>query len=147
MNPVPVIRQMTSQDLDTVLKLEKEVFRDPWSRKSYEFEINGNRFSVPLVLEYQGNMIGHAVAWRIFEEFHIATIAIAPTYQRQGWGRYLLEKLLGFSGGAEYALLEVRRTNIRAIQLYEKFGFKQVTVRRRYYRNGEDAIVMTKLLD
>lgn len=144
MNPPAAIRRMTVEDLDAVMTIEKAVFSDPWSRRSYEFEIFGNSYSIPLVMEREGKIIGHAVVWSIFEEFHIATIAVTPELQGKGWGRYFLQSLLNMADRAEYALLEVRRNNTRAIGLYEKFGFYIINVRRRYYRNGEDALVMRK---
>jgi ribosomal-protein-alanine N-acetyltransferase len=144
MSAKPVIRLMTFEDMDQVMEIEQKVFADPWSRRSYEFEISGNRFSIPAVLDFQGKIMGHAVVWHVYEEFHIATIAIAPEYQRQGWGKYFLESLLDLATDAEYALLEVRPSNYSAIHIYEKFGFVKVGVRRRYYRNGEDAVIMRK---
>jgi len=144
MNSKAAIRIMRFDDLERVMEIEKESFADPWSRKSYEFEVAGNRFSVPIVLEIDHEIIGHAVIWRIFEEFHIATIAIAPEYRGQGWGKYLLSSLMEMAAEAEYALLEVRPSNTGAIRLYEKFGFAKVGTRRHYYRNGEDAVIMRK---
>lgn len=135
---------MKFDDLDRVMEIEKEVFPDPWSRKSYEFEVAGNRFSIPIVLEFNHEIIGHAVVWKIFEEFHIATIAVAIEYRGQGWGEYLLSSLMDMAAETEYALLEVRPSNISAIRLYEKFGFAKVGMRRHYYRNGEDALIMRK---
>jgi ribosomal-protein-alanine N-acetyltransferase len=144
MNNKAVIRIMKLEDLERVMAIEKESFADPWSRKSYEFEVAGNRFSIPIVLEFDHQIIGHAVVWKIFEEFHIATIAVAPEYRGQGWGKYLLSSLMEMAIEAEYALLEVRPSNTSAIRLYEKFGFAKVGMRRHYYRNGEDAVIMRK---
>ncbi|RMF58310.1 MAG: ribosomal-protein-alanine N-acetyltransferase [Calditrichaeota bacterium] len=141
---IPNIRPMREEDLDTVLGIEEKVFLEPWSRRSYMFEIYSNRYSIPVVLEVDNQIIGHAVVWRLFEEFHIATIAIAPEHQGKGWGKFLMNALLGMSDAAEYAILEVRKSNHRAIRLYEKLGFKVTGVRHRYYQNGEDALVMRK---
>ncbi len=143
---LPLVRSMILADLEEVLVIERQVFREPWSRQSYEFELTKNRFSLPVVLEYRKMIVGHAVAWFIFDEFHIATIAIHPEYQGRGWGAYLLEAMLGMSHGADYALLEVRESNTPAIRLYQKYGFKIVGKRQAYYRNGEDALVMKKEL-
>lgn len=144
MSDLPNVRTMTPADLDAVLAIEHRAFQEPWSRQSYEFELTQNRFSLPIVAEYQNTIVGHAVAWFIFDEFHIATIAIDPDYQGRGWGSYLLKAMLGMSAGAEYALLEVRASNTRAIRLYENYGFNVVGKRPAYYRNREDALVMKK---
>lgn len=142
-----VLRRMRVEDLDAIMAIETRVFPDSWSRQNFEFEVLTNRLSLPVVLEDQeGQIIGYAVAWLLFEEFHIATIAIHPDYQGRGLGRYLLQKLLEMAREQEYALLEVRPSNRRAIRLYESFGFRAIGRRKRYYRNGEDAIIMRKEL-
>ncbi|MCB0258824.1 MAG: ribosomal protein S18-alanine N-acetyltransferase [Calditrichaeota bacterium] len=146
MTTLPTIRPMRLEDLDRVLEIEVQVYRDTWSRSNYRFEIEENRFSLPVVMELEGQVIGYSVAWLMFEEFHIATIAVDPAFQRRGYGEFLLRAILGMSDDAEYALLEVRKTNHKALSLYKKYGFRQYGVRRRYYRDGEDALVLRKEL-
>ena len=146
MTTLPTIRPMRLEDLDRVLEIEVQVYRDTWSRSNYRFEIEENRFSLPVVMELEGQVIGYSVAWLMFEEFHIATIAVDPAFQRRGYGEFLLRAMLGMSDDAEYALLEVRKTNHKALSLYKKYGFRQYGVRRRYYRDGEDALVLRKEL-
>ena len=145
MKPNPLIRPMTVADLDTVMKTELRAFANPWPRKSYLFEISENEYSKPVVIEIAGEVIGHAVVWEVYEEFHIATMAISPDYQGNGWGDYLFRNLLNMAEKAEFALLEVRKSNARAIAIYEKYGFRIIGYRKRYYRNGEDALVMKKV--
>ena len=146
MTTLPTIRPMRLEDLDRVLEIEVQVYRDTWSRSNYRFEIEENRFSLPVVMELEGQVIGYSVAWLMFEEFHIATIAVDPAFQRRGYGEFLLRAILGMSDDAEYALLEVRKTNHKALSLYKKYGFRQYGMRRRYYRDGEDALVLRKEL-
>lgn len=146
MKTLPTIRPMRLEDLDRVLEIEVQVYRDTWSRSNYQFEIEENRFSLPVVMELEEKIIGYSVAWLMFEEFHIATIAVDPAFQRQGYGEFLLRAMLGMSDDAEYALLEVRKTNHKALSLYTKYGFYQSGLRRRYYRDGEDALVLRKEL-
>ena len=137
---------MTLDDLDAIMEIEQAVFADMWSRYSYTYEITANRYSIPVVLTLNGGIIGHAVAWKVFEEFHIATLAISPGQQGHGYGELLLSALLEQKGDAAFSLLEVRRSNLKAIQLYEKFGYKIIHTRNSYYRDGEDALVMHKVL-
>ena len=141
-----IIRRMQEEDLDAVLSIENRVFPDPWQRTSFLFEIYGNRFSYPVILEQEHTIIGYAVAWEIFEEFHIANIAIHPDFQKQGWGTFLLNHLLEHARRChcDYALLEVRPSNQAALALYTKMGFYPAGERKRYYRDGENAIVMRK---
>ena len=139
-----LIRQMMVDDLDTVLEIERDVYANPWSRKSFEFEVRANRFGTSLVLEKEGAIIGYAVIWIIFTEFHIANLVIRKDYQGRGYGKFLLKEMLKLADGQEYALLEVRPSNHRALELYKKFGFKAVHIRKSYYHDGEDAIIMRK---
>ena len=147
MSAVPNIRRMKIDDLDRIMALETELFTDPWSRQSYLFEICTNRFSLPVVMEIDDVVMGYAVVWRLYGEFHLATFGIAPNHQGNGWGRYLLEKLLDMADVEKRAILEVRRSNHRAKSLYESFGFREIAMRMRYYKNGEDALVMEKRFD
>ena len=142
----PVIRKMKIPDLDEVIKIEKIVFPDPWSRKSFQFEIIVNKYSHPLVLAVDNKLIGYAVIWKIFEEFHIANIAIDPNFQGKGWGTYFLTEILKQVTDQKYCLLEVRENNLTAIHIYKKLGFKKDSIRYRYYTNGDSAIVMKKIL-
>ena len=141
------IRRMTENDLGIITHLEQLLFEDPWQRKSFEFELNRNRYSICLVLEDKGRIIGYAIVWKIYEEFHIANFAIHPDFQGQKLGTYFLEQLLQYSGNARYALLEVRESNLPARHLYKKFGFKTIMKRHYYYRNGETALVMQKIFE
>jgi ribosomal-protein-alanine N-acetyltransferase len=139
------IRRMTEEDLNIVCELEQQIFPDPWSKNSFSYEISQNPFCIPLILESKADIIGYAIIWKIFEEFHIANFAIKPEYQGQKLGTSFLENLLTLRGDCKFALLEVREKNTRAIQLYEKFGFQTIFKRPRYYKNGDAALVMQKI--
>ena len=136
---------MTEEDLDTIYKLEQQIFPDPWSKKSFKYEVSQNPFCIPLILENEQGIIGYSIIWKIFEEFHIANFAIMPEFQGKKLGTSFLENLLTLRGECKFALLEVREKNKRAIQLYEKFGFKTILKRHRYYKNGDTALVMQKI--
>jgi len=143
----PKIEKMTLAHLDDVIEIEKQLFTDPWSRRSFQFEILANQYSLPLVLLIDKKVIGYTIVWIIFGEFHIANIAIHPNYQRKGLGSYLLSEVLKKSVGLKHAILEVRESNLNAIRLYERFGFEKISVRRHYYSDGDDAIIMRKRFD
>ncbi|MEG4630727.1 ribosomal protein S18-alanine N-acetyltransferase [Microcoleus sp. AR_TQ3_B6] len=89
--------------------------------------------------------IGLGCLWAILEEAHITILAIHPRFQGQGLGQALLWALLtkAHSRQLERATLEVRESNLAAVSLYNKFGFKEAGRRKRYYQDtGEDALVM-----
>jgi ribosomal-protein-alanine N-acetyltransferase len=141
------LRRMTEADIPSVVAIEQALFNDPWSERSFLHEIKHNAFSIPLILEEGGEVIGYVIAWKIFDEFHIANIAIRPDYQNRGLGKMLMREILRHAQGCRYALLEVRENNAPAIHLYQKFGFRTIYRRPGYYPNGETALVMQKILE
>lgn len=148
------LRSMTLADVPQVHHLDTLSFSLPWSERSFRFEVNENPNSVVWVAEAAQNetesapreVIGMAVVWVILDEAHIATIATHPDYRGWGVGRLLLARslLVAYERGARLAYLEVRRGNLTAQHMYQRFGFAVVGERRRYYQdNGEDALLMT----
>jgi len=89
-------------------------------------------------------IIGVGCYWEIVDEAHITVLAIDPCYHRRGLGRWLLVNLLADACQRELqrATLEVRASNSRAIALYESFGFQALGTRKRYYPDGEDALIL-----
>ncbi|MGE3271871.1 MAG: ribosomal protein S18-alanine N-acetyltransferase [Chloroflexota bacterium] len=91
------------------------------------------------------SIVGYAGLWLMTDEAHITTIAVDPDFQGNGLGELLLVALIDRAAqiGARWLTLEVRVTNSVAQRLYEKYTFKEMGLRRRYYSdNGEDALVM-----
>ncbi|HBK96481.1 MAG TPA: ribosomal-protein-alanine N-acetyltransferase [Microcoleaceae bacterium UBA10368] len=96
-------------------------------------------------LQISPTLIGVGCLWAILEEAHIIMLAIHPSFQRQGLGQALLLALLksACDRQLERSTLEVRSSNLAAVDLYKKFGFKEAGRRKRYYEEtGEDALVM-----
>jgi ribosomal-protein-alanine N-acetyltransferase len=89
-------------------------------------------------------IIGVGCYWEIVDEAHITVLAVDPCYHRRGLGRWLLIQLLANAcqRGLKRATLEVRASNGRAIALYESFGFEPLGTRKRYYPDGEDALIL-----
>jgi ribosomal-protein-alanine N-acetyltransferase len=99
-------------------------------------------------------LLGLGCYWAILDEAHITVLAVDPRYQRRGLGKWLLVNLLTDACDGQRpapeegdrtltrATLEVRPSNSRALALYESFGFETLGRRRRYYADGEDALVL-----
>lgn len=90
-------------------------------------------------------VLGYAGQWLMVDEAHLITIAMRDGYRRQGLGEALLIAAIeqAVEAGASIMTLEVRASNLGAQAMYEKFGFKKVGVRPRYYTdNNEDATLM-----
>lgn len=146
-----VVLPMRLEDVADVAALERECFPDPWSPDSFLAEVE-RRPDVgwPVVVREGGVLIAYSVVWFIVDEIHIGNIAVSPRCQGKGVGRWLLERILaeGRRRGMVFATLEVRPSNRAALTLYERFGFRKIAVRRRYYRNNdEDAWVLAIALD
>ena len=140
------VDRMTVDDLPAVHVIEHESFSTPWPSHAYRQELETNRLAHYIVARVEDQIVGFAGMWLLVDEAHITTFATRTTWRRQGVGERLLLALLELSAarGATEATLEVRPTNIAARRLYEKYGFKVVGVRPRYYSdNNEDALIMT----
>jgi ribosomal-protein-alanine N-acetyltransferase len=141
-----VVDRMTVDDLLAVQVIEHESFSTPWPAHAYRQEIEQNRLAHYIVARYGTEIVGFAGIWLLVDEAHITTFATRRAWRRQGIGERLLVALLdlALARGANEATLEVRPSLLPARRLYEKFGFKVVGVRPRYYSdNNEDALIMT----
>ena len=141
------LRTMTPDDLDAVMAIEQSAYSHPWSRGNFRDSLNPLFDAHCLWLE--GELLGYFLAMHGVEEMHLLNITVAPSRQGQGWGHMMLDalSLLSRSQGAQWLWLEVRQSNARALQVYERYGFKQVSIRKDYYPAGrqqrEHAVVMS----
>lgn len=139
------IVSMCAEDAKELAELDKEVFSVPWSEKSFleEFE---NRLAVYYIAKEENKIIGYAGFWHVADEGDITNIAVKQEYRRKGIASCLIETIIKEADRRKLLLLtlEVRESNAAAIKLYEKFGFKIIGKRKRYYTNpAEDALIMT----
>ncbi len=153
---------LTDGHLSEVLALDRLCFGGLWSEAGYRRELESPNSDLWVVIGQgqipsplgeelpespepeTGWVLGFGCHWAILDEGHITLLAIAPPYQRQGMGQWLLLKLLQAARqrGLARATLEVRASNEIALNLYEKLGFKQVGRRKGYYPDGEDALIL-----
>ena len=145
--PVSVaVSPMTLDDLGAVEAIERASFSAPWPPHAYETELRTNRLAHYLVIRVDDAIVGFAGLWLMVDEAHVTTFAIHPDWRRQHLGERLLMAVLdvAMDRRAVEATLEVRLSNLPARRLYEKFGFRPVGIRPRYYTdNNEDALIMT----
>lgn len=140
------IRPMQKDEVDEVLKIEEQAYGEHhWSKDSFYGELSNNLAHYYSAFDFKDNLIAYAGFWRILNEAHITTLAVKPDYQRKKIGEALLNKILEdcYENKIKYITLEVRLSNIPAIKLYEKYGFKSLGARKGYYQNNnEDALIM-----
>jgi len=144
--PVLRIRSMTVADLPAVQLIERASFTTPWPAHAYRQELETNRLAQYLVGTIGGEMVAYGGIWLMVDEAHVTTFAVHPRYRRRRIGERLLLSLMDLAADrhAREATLEVRLSNLAARRLYEKYGFRPVGIRPRYYSdNQEDALIMT----
>ena len=141
-----IVAPMELADVASVEAIERASFSAPWPPNAYRTELQTNRLAHYLVIRVGPQIVGYAGLWLMVDEAHVTTFAIHPDWRRQQLGERLLIALLDIAldRRAAEATLEVRLSNLAARRLYEKFGFRPVGIRPRYYTdNNEDALIMT----
>ncbi|MEQ1804264.1 MAG: ribosomal protein S18-alanine N-acetyltransferase [Burkholderiaceae bacterium] len=139
---------MTPHDFVAVLSVEQAAYAFPWSRVNFVDSLAASHVCQTL-RDARGRVLGYFVVLPGFEEMHLLNLTVAPGEQGRGRGRFLLEAIVQLceSSAARELWLEVRQSNLRAQQIYERFGFQPRAVRKAYYPAAlgrrEDAIVMS----
>ncbi len=139
------ISKMTILDLEAIKEYLFSDFDDFWSINTLKSELQ-NPNSEYIVAKINNNIVGFAGIWKAVDDVHITNIVTAKKYRRQKIGSTLLSNLIKMAKAKENITsitLEVNSTNIPAQNLYKKFGFKNVGIRKKYYNNKYDAIIMT----
>ena len=142
-----VICPMSEADLDRVLAIEQRSFPSPWTRRHFLDELSSPH-SFPLsAFDPSGQLVGYICPMQVLDEGHILDVAVDPAFRGQGLGRLLVEQVLTDcrQAGASFVSLEVRPSNRAAIALYLAMGFTECGRRKRYYQDGEDAVLMEYL--
>lgn len=141
------IERLTKGNLDAVWELEQICFpEDPWGRISFENELNQDHSVFLVAYDEEENMVvGYGGVWFQYDVGDVTNLAVHPDYRREGIGRKLLELLIGLccERGMQAITLEVRETNTAAQKLYEGAGFTVSGIRKAYYKDRENAIIMT----
>ena len=139
-----IIRDLESADIEAVSKIEEETFSMPWKPDDFREMIEKDHM-IYVVAVLDGVVIGGAGAIKIFDSADITNVCIAEKYRGLGYGMKMMEGLLEKCRGlgcVEFTL-EVRKSNARAISMYEKIGFENIGIRPGFYeRPKEDAIIM-----
>lgn len=140
-----VIGPMRRRHVRSVMKIEQQVYPKPWTPGVFHQEIANRDGSRCYVVARSGStLLGYGGFLTAGEDAHITNVAVDPTWQRHGIGTRVLLTLAREARvrGLQHLTLEVRVSNGAAQELYRRFGFVPAGVRRRYYENVEDAIVM-----
>lgn len=142
-----VIEPLSGEDdLTGVLEVERESFTNPWTREMYDWELQNRAVChIYLLRTPECRVAGFCAFWLIVDEIHINNVALRPAFRARGLGTALLTHVFAEARrlGARRATLEVRASNVGARRLYERLGFAQSGLRRRYYTDPvEDAVIL-----
>lgn len=138
---------MTAARLHEVVAIEQTAYAHPWARNHFADSVAAG-YQAQLLMTGE-NLLGYFVAMKGVDEVHLLNITVAPVHQGQGWARVMLDALTLWARGqgAQWLWLEVRISNYRAQQIYERYGYRRVGQRKNYYPavqgRREDAIVMS----
>ena len=142
------LRRLTLSDLTEIEPIERDAYPTPWSRSMFAGELS-KPTSVALGAfdADSGRLIGYLIVSRYVDAWHVMNVAVASSHRRRGIASQLLHELFELTAGDARRgyTLEVRVSNVVAIALYEKLGFRTTGLRRGYYTdNREDALIMWK---
>jgi len=143
--PRVVARRMAAPDVDRVVAIEAAAFTSPWRADTFLTLLERPGAELWVLDDPDEGVVGYAVVWCILDQGELANIAVVDTHRGRGYGTYLLTRVIDIARerGVEALYLEVRVSNTGAAELYRRFGFEQVGVRRNYYdAPREDAVVM-----
>ena len=142
---VMTIGRASALDLDEIDEIERHSFPTPWPRATFAAELERACARIIVARDARSAIVGFCNYWLVVGEIHILAIATHPDRRRTGIAGRLLAHALadGRATQCGLATLEVRRSNLPAIALYERAGFRTVHIRKQYYQaDGEDALVM-----
>ena len=144
-------RAMTVHDLDAVVAVEASTYSHPWTRGNFTDSLAAG-YLAEVTLDDERAVVGYFVAMAGVDELHLLNITMAPAWQGQGHGSVLLAAVQQHAQalGLASLWLEVRQSNQRARDLYQRLGFAEVGLRRAYYpaaQRREDAVVMSLQLN
>ena len=142
------ICKMDVNDLESIKDILFTEFDDFWTYNVFKEEIL-NPNSQYIVAKIDNNIVGFAGIWKAVDVIHITNIVTKKDLRNKGIGSILLDNLIKLSCKMEDVTsitLEVNENNLPAINLYEKYGFKKVGLRKKYYNNQNNALLMTKEL-
>ena len=143
-----VVRKLMPADFSAVMEIERSSFHHPYDENQMLYEINENPVAYLYVAVVDHEVVGFIDFYITFNSATICQIAVKDSFRRKGIGQLLLKQMeKDFETQAEpieYLTLEVRKSNETARKFYLKNGFEEITVKKQYYDDGEDAVYMVR---
>ncbi len=137
------IRPLIKEDIKTIVRLEELYLGETIGEEMLENEINNPVIKFFTILEDE-KVLGYIGCYIYLTDVEVLNFVIDEAYQRKGYGQLLFDYMVSRVSNIKNITLEVRRSNTKAQNFYFKNGFKEVGVRKAYYKNNEDALVLLK---
>lgn len=142
------LREMLIEDIDEIIKGEEKVFGVSLGYDLIYSDLTLNPYACYVVLEIDNKVHGYVGMW-ITDNIEIINLYVDKEYQGMGFGNMIMDFVIDVCNQSKIKnlSLEVRSSNEKAISLYQKYGLKQSHIRKKYYDNKEDAIVMVRTFE
>lgn len=138
------IRKMEVRDIKSVLRIERDVFNEPWDRDAFYY-LSARKDCLKNVIEKEGEVIGYILGCPEGDSYHLMNVAVKRDSWRKGVASFLINQFLKEikeEGDFKSCYLEHRISNNAAFELYKSLGFRVINIKKQYYKNGEDAVIM-----
>lgn len=152
--PLPAslrLEPMRTADLNAVLAIELAIYPFPWTRGNFADSLESG-YEAWVLRDAGSAVLGYFLMMMAIDDAHLLNISVRSDLQGKGFGHFLLDQamMIARRNDMQSLLLEVRPSNLRALSVYEKAGFKTIGTRKNYYPSlgnaREDAIVMKREL-
>lgn len=141
------IKKMNLSDLDSIAENLERDYNDFWNYNVLKRDLESH-ISHYICAKQDGIIVGFGGIWTIVDTAHIANIVVKKDMRKMGIGSSILQELMKICKelNMKEITLEVNQHNTAAFNLYKKFGFEQIGLRKKYYKGFDDAIIMTKII-
>ena len=140
-----VLYSVTSKDYEEIMEIHNLSFDNKWTIQNIETMCKVENYSF-IIIKTNNEIIGYVILYDTLDSFDLFEIAVKIKYRNQGLGTELLKALFEKCTGRDI-FLEVNEINVKALGLYEKNGFVRISLRKNYYKDNKNAIIMVKKYD
>ena len=137
------LKKATISDINSIAKIEKTSYKKPYRNENFlKYLFNNSLTDSAWVFEVKKKIIGFLIEQRCLDEISILNLAVDKKYQNNGFGKNIINEYLNLIPSKSVVFLEVNKNNFIARKIYTDLNFKEVGLRKNYYNNIEDALIM-----
>ena len=138
-----IIRKGKASDLKSILNIEKKVYNKPyWTVSMLKRLFNESSNEIIWITEIKQKIVGFLIEQRCNSEINLLNVAIDKSFQNRGIGKKFIGYFLRFIPNNSSVFLEVNKSNYIARKIYSNLNFKNINIRKSYYNDGGDALIM-----